>query len=247
MLNSSVQAASSAVRTTGRLAARHDRVNGHLLDAALDQIWRHHRHGLVRLTRAAVEHRQHALGRGRNQGQAVGPAAGHHGLELVLERGQLHTTRAQLRGAEARGQYGCPIGVNTERATARAQLGQPRSQSMQAAEALPLAPMPAQRALLLHALLHPQQRGHRLDLVMPGELERGVVAGLDPLGEARVVLGVHRQAELLRELLQHRDDQLAGRAVPLHERDDPIGQGRFHELVMILLNRACGEMNRAHP
>ena len=80
--------------------ARHHGSDGDLLDGDVDEIGRDGRDDLVERSRRASEHAQHALLGRRHDGEAVGPPALEHQLELVLELGDLDAARAQDRGTE---------------------------------------------------------------------------------------------------------------------------------------------------
>ena len=123
MLNSSLQIASTAVSTHGRYSGRqpgHHGGDGDLLDRDVDEVGRHGGDDVVGGAVGALEHAQHALLGRRDDGQAVGPAAGEHRLELVLELGQLDAPRAQPAALEPHAQLVDAVGVDAQRAAARA-------------------------------------------------------------------------------------------------------------------------------
>ena len=100
MLNSSVQAASTAARTTGRYSGRHPAMTA--LTATFSTVHstrsgRHHGDDLVRRPGRALQHAQDAGLGGRHDGQAVGPTPVEERLELVLQGGQLDPAAVQRR------------------------------------------------------------------------------------------------------------------------------------------------------
>ena len=76
---------------------------------------------------------------------------------------------------------------------------------------LPPASMPAERALDLDAVLDACEGRDRLDPVVPGDGEIGVVDARGAPSEGGVVLGVDRERSLLGERGEDGRDQLAGR------------------------------------
>src|SRR5690606_27653023 len=68
-------------------------------------------------------------------------------------------------------------------------------------------------------------RRHRLDLVPPGEFERAIVDDRDARRERGIVLAHDLEPTLAHEPLEHRRDEHAGRAIPLHERDESFHWG----------------------
>ena len=107
-------------------AARHDRVDGHLLDRGLAAVGRHHADQVLGVAARVLEQRDDALGRGRDDGQAVGQAALVQGLERVLERAQVELARADAAGGAGAlgGQAGGDLGLLGDRGAAGLDLGQ---------------------------------------------------------------------------------------------------------------------------
>ena len=105
-------------------------------------------------------------------------------------------------------------------------VGKAVAQAVDVRQLLPVPARPAFGAPGLGAARDPQQRGNRLDAVVPGESQVSIVehpAGLG--GECRIVLRDDRQACSLLQVLQHRDHELARRAVALDDRHQPLRQG----------------------
>ena len=158
-------------------AARHHRVDRHLLDGGGREVGRDDRDQLVGCARRAREHREHAaLGR-RHHGQAVGPAAREQRLGLVFERRECYAARGELVAFEAHAELGRDVGVDAARAAARPPLGQARAEPGDPRELLPVAAVPADCALGLHAVLDADQGRDGLDLVVVRDSETRVVFG----------------------------------------------------------------------
>ncbi len=208
-----------------RPAAGQDGVDRHLLDRALDQVRRHHRHHLAGGASGAFQHGQDPPPGGRYHGQAVAPAPRVHRLELVLQLGQLDPAGAQgLGGVAFRQLLGHP-GVEGARAAAGPEVGQAGPQASDPGELLPLRAHPADRAGHRPARLDSHQRGDDLDARPPGLLEPGVVTRLDAGRKGGIILRVHREGPPGGgELLQDRHHGLAGRAIGLDECDQSVRQ-----------------------
>ena len=201
MLNSSVQAASSAASTTGQvlgLAAGHHGVDGDLLDGALDEVGRHDRRRSrrARATCPRASRSTRRLGR-RHDGQAVGPAAVEHRLELVLEHGELDapagaaSTRRSARRARR-----CGSGRRSASRSRVASRGDPAPRSSTPVKLSHCSrdqpSIRSDRAPSLDA----QQGRHGLDVVVPGEREvarRGSTQSAS-VGKVGIVLGDDGQA-----------------------------------------------------
>ena len=137
MLNVSVHAASTAVehdRQVLGLAAGEHRVDGDLLDRALDEIGRHDRDDLVGRSVRAIEHAQHARFGRRHDRQAVAPTAIEHRLCLVFEVGELHTPRVQLRALEPDAQIVGNRGIDGQRAAPRSHVDQVGTEAVDAGQ-----------------------------------------------------------------------------------------------------------------
>ena len=121
MLNSSVHTASTAVSTHGRYSGRHPAITAAM--ATFSTVTSTRSGGTVATISSrgrvgAGQHPQHAFLGGRHDGQAVGPPALEHQLELVLELGDLDAARPQGRGAEPDPQRVDEVGVDAHRAAA---------------------------------------------------------------------------------------------------------------------------------
>ena len=207
-------------------AARHHRVDRHLLDRGRREIGRHHRDHLVGRARRAGEHREHAaLGR-RHHRQPVGPAAREQRLRLVFERRERDAARREIVCLEAHRQIGRDVRIDAQRAAAGPPLGEARAEPGDSRELLPVAAMPADRALHLDAILDANQCRDRLDPVVVGHREaRCRLPASRPSGKPRsscvyTVSGVRAASSP-----QARGDQLAGRALALHDGDQAGRQG----------------------
>ena len=230
MLNVSVQAASTAASTTGRysglqpaitaLMATFSTVTWHA--AAVGRWPRSPRAARVvpssmRSTRASV---------GGDDGQAVGPAPLEHRLDLVLERGQLDRRACRQPPSKRTRSRSAMVGSTDSDPQPGPVLGQTVAEPGRPAELLPVGPGPALGAGRLLAALDQQQGRDRLDVVVVGHVELGVVDPVaDLLGEGRVVLGVHGDAATPAavQLGEHGADEHAGRAVALDHGDDAVG------------------------
>ena len=197
MLNSSLQIASIAGEHPRQVlgqAAGHHGGDGDLLDGDVDEVRRHRGDDVLGVAARALEHPQHALLGRRDDGQAVGPAAREHRLELVLQLGQLDAARVQPAALEAHAQPVDEVGIDAQRAAPRAHHGQLGAEVGDAGDPLPLVPRPADGALDLDAVDDAHQRRHRLDLVVPAERQVTVVVGGHAGREPRVVLREHGDA-----------------------------------------------------
>ena len=111
--NSSAHAASTAASTIGSTSGGqpgHDRVDGDLLDRRLAAVGRHDADDLLRVARGVLEHRHDALGRGRDDGQAVGQPA----LEAAPRTGP------RARRSSMRARADAPVARAARRAARRA-------------------------------------------------------------------------------------------------------------------------------
>ena len=108
-------------------AAGHHRVDRDLLDGRLAAVGRHDADDVLRVARRVLEHRHDALGRRRDDRQAVGErrarAAPRRGPRARRRRARATRMRPSRAGA-ARGQPRGDLGVARERRAARAHLGQ---------------------------------------------------------------------------------------------------------------------------
>ena len=237
MLNASVQAASTAVSTTGRysglqpaitaLIATFSTVQGTRSGGAIATTSSGRARGVpssIASTRASV---------GGTIGSPSVQPRSKIGLLLVLEEGAISDAPgAELRAAEANGQLRrawtsgstlrasrSPVGTRAARARARRRRpGPPTRPGASRARARPLG-----------RPRHADQRRHGLDAVVPRDLERSVSStGLStPFGKGGVVLGVDGElgrGSASRASTGH--DELAGRAVALHEGDEAGGERR---------------------
>ena len=201
-------------------------VDRDLLDRALDEVGRHDGDDLVGRPGRALEHAQHPGLGGRHDGQAVGPAAVEHRLDLVLELAELDPAAAQRR---------CPRSARaSSSATSGSRVSEPQPGRCSGRSApRPATPVsashcgavPADGAVDLGAASRPDERRHRLDV----EREASARARCrrrrrDALGERRVVLGEHRQRVDRGELARAPARRAAGRAVPLHHGDESVGE-----------------------
>ncbi len=141
MLNSSVQIASITVSTHGRCSGRQPAITAEM--ATFSTVTSTRSGGTVATTssgsaRGAVEHPQHALLGRWHDGQAVGPAAREHRLDVVLELGELDAARAQPAALEAHAQLVDAVGVDAERAATGPHDGQVVAEPVEAGDPLPV-------------------------------------------------------------------------------------------------------------
>src|SRR5713226_494493 len=115
------------------------------------------------MARCAGQHPEHTLGRGWNDGQAVGPAALEARFDLVFEIAELDAPRCQTLGTEARRQLVGNAGFERIRATADAPLGQSVAQVRDAGERAPLGADPALYPTLRLAIGHLEQCRYDFD------------------------------------------------------------------------------------
>ena len=168
-------------------AAGEDRVDRHLLDSALDQVGRDHRHHLMGIAGGPREHPEHPLGRRWHHRQAVAPTPRIGGFELVLGGAEDDPAGDQPAAVEACRQPLRHPRLDGQRATAGPVLGEAVAEPADARQLFPLRPQPAlQRADHL-AIPHPEQRRHDLDALAIGPLQVGVVDRVGTLREGRVV------------------------------------------------------------
>ena len=248
MLNSSVHTASTAASTTGRYSGRHPAMTALIATfstVAGARVGRHDRHYFVGRPAGAVEHGQDPPFGGRYDGKTVGPAPVPHGLQLVLQLTEGHPTGPQLAGPEANPQGLVHARVEVSGTAARSVLRQPGTKSGHTGEGFPLRPLPADDPVFLLTVLDVEQGRDSGEIEVPGHLQVPVVEDRRHAGrKGRVVLRVHRQAgaQGAGQLGQHRFDGGARRAVPLDDRDHPIGKRHRHHLT-----RVPGRAAPRHP
>ena len=206
-----------------RLAARHHRVDGDLLDRARRQVRRNQSHDLVGLALGAAQHAQDALVRRRHDRQAVAPAALEAGLPRIVPVADRDLARLQAGLAVARDQRLLHAGLDRLGAAARLPGRQAVAFRSVAGDAQPLGAIPADRALDFPAALVADQRRHGLDLQVKRLFEREIVDhGLHARRKGRVVLGEHGQRAGAIERAHHRLDHDAGVALALGDDDEAV-------------------------
>ena len=229
------------------LAAGHDGVDRDLLDRARRQVGRHQAEHLVGPARGALQHAQHPLGGRRHHRQAVGPAAVVAGLDRVFGVAEPIWREARPVSPKRTSSVFGDARLERLRAAARAQLGQPGAERGVAADALPVAAVPAVGALDLAAVLRRGSASARTRC--PGgttapacrratRRHAGGVGGV-VLHDTRCSGGRPRQ------LAQQRLDQHAGRAVALGDDDQAVGQrwrGAAHGRSVAAARRSSGLM-----
>ena len=212
-----------------RLRAGHHRVDGDLLDGALDEVGGHDRNHLVGGAGRAREHPQHSCLCRSDHGQAVGPPSIEEGLGFVLERGDLDPPAAQHRCSEPDGEHVDHVGIDRQRAAAGPHVGEARPQSLDGGERFPRRPGPAEGPFDLDAVLHPDQGRDGLDVVVVRDREVLVVDRCEALGEGRLVLGEDGELDAgFAQLMQDRGHEHTRGALGLDDGDDPIGQRSAH-------------------
>ena len=177
MLNSSLQTASTAVSTQGRCSGRHPAITAAI--ATFSTVTSTRSGGTVATTSCGsrdvpVSMRNTRFGRW-DHGQAVGPTALEHQLELVLGVGDVDPSRAQHVAVVDGAELVDAVGVDAHRAAAGSHRGQVESEPEDAGEIFPLGAQPPDGAADLLAVDDVDQRGHGLDLVVPAQREVGVV------------------------------------------------------------------------
>ncbi len=128
MLNSSVQAASTAVSTHGRYSGLQPAITAAM--ATFSTVTSTRSGGTVATMSdgapaGAREHAHHAFLRRRHDRQPVGPSAVEHHLHLVLGVGDVDAARAEHAGAEPHPQRVDEIRVDAHRSASGPHLGQP--------------------------------------------------------------------------------------------------------------------------
>ena len=230
MLNSSVQAASTAASTTGRYSGRQPAMTA--LTATFSTVHSTRSGGTTvttssgsRVVPSSIRSTRASVG-GTTGSPSVQPRskrASNSSSRAASSMRRLRSTLPLKRTASSSARFGSTL---SEPHPGR-HGGQVGAQAVHAGEGLPLLAVPAHRATGLLAGLEPQEGGHGVEVVVPGEVEVGVVDHpVDPLGKGGVVLAEHDEVGAPGEVGQHGRHQHAGRAVPLDHRDQPVGHDR---------------------
>ena len=178
MLNSSVHTASSAAITHGRYSGLQPAITA--LIATFSTVTST-RSGATTATMSSGARvvpssiRSTRCSVGGTTGRPSVTAAVEQHLHLVVEVGQLDPTRPQRAAAEPRAQRVDEVRVDAHRPAAGAHHGQVVAERVDAGDALPVGPQPADGALDLVAVDDANQRRHGLDLVVPADRQVGVV------------------------------------------------------------------------
>ena len=208
-----------------RLAARHDGVDGHLLDRAGREVGRDLAYDFVRLALGAAQHAQDAFVGRRHDGQPVAPATLEAGFDRIVPFADRHRARLEARVAVARDQGLLHAGLDAFRSAARLPGRQPVARRRRAGEARPFGAIPAHRPLDLAAVLQADQRRHGLDVQAERPFEIVIVDHPpDAGGKRRIVLDDHGERAGTIETLHHRFDQHAGRTVALGDDDEAVAR-----------------------
>ena len=230
MLNSSVHAASTAASTTGRYSGWQPAITA--LIATFSTVHSTRSGGTTATTSSGsrvvpVSMRATRSWVGGTTGRPSVQPAVEHRLGLVLVLAELDPARAETGGAGGVGAGGGDVGVEGARAAAGPVLGQSGAERRPPVSASHSGrSQPSVRATTSPPR-HAEQRRHGVDLERERDLELGVVDDLHAVRERRVVLRVDGERErAVGEVGEHRRDELAGRAVALDDRDQPVGEWR---------------------
>ena len=206
-----------------RLAPGHHGVDRDLLDRCRVERGRHQPDDLLRVARGAVEHAQDTLLARRHERQPVRPTAREHRLLLVLVIAQFDATRAKPGLIEADLETLDDPRLYIFGATARTLIRQPVAEPNDTREALPFAAVPAIGPRDLAAAFEADQGRHDLDFQPVRHVKREVVhRGGHRVGEGGIVLCENGQPGAAGQFAEHRRGQLAGRAIALDDRHQPI-------------------------
>ena len=207
-----------------RPAAGHHGVDRDLLDRALAIVRRHQPEHLGAVPASAREHAFDPLGRRRHDRQAVRPAAGEAGLDIVLLVAELDPARPAI--GEEGGESLDMRRLDVQRAAARTARRQIDAQLADTGHVLPLLAVPADRGGRRGAILPREERRHDLDPQSVRERQVGIVHGTSLGGKHRVVLGHDEDRSVTANLRQDRFHHLARRAVLLDHRDQTLVEPR---------------------
>jgi hypothetical protein len=177
-----------------RFTPGHYSVDGNLLDGHFDQIGCDDGDNVVGGTAGAFQHSQDAFLGGRRDRETIGDTAFEQHFHLVVEIRQFQTARPEDAAAELGAQRVDTIGIDAQRTAAGAERRKVVAQLRDAGDALPIGAQPTHGTFHLHAVEHPDQRWHGIDVVMPAHGEIGVVQCVSS-GERGIVLGVDRHRE----------------------------------------------------
>ena len=227
MLNSSVQAASTAARTTGRYSGRQPAMTA--LTATFSTVHSTRSGGTTvtissgsRVVPSSIRRTRASVGgtTGRPSVQPRSKRASNSSSRAASSMRRLRSTLPPKRTASSSARFGSTL---SEPQPGR-QSGRSGPEAADPGEGLPLGAVPAHGAARLLALLEAQEGGDRVQVVVPGEVEGGVVDhAVDPLGERRIVLAQDHDPGSVDQLGEHGGDQHAGRTVPFDHRDQPVG------------------------
>ena len=177
------------------------------------------------IARRALQHSINAHRRRRHDRQAIRPVALEGRLVLVFVAADLDGAGFESEVAEFQRQLVGDIGVGRQGAAAGALNRKFRPQAFHLGDRLPLRAMPADGTVDLLAAFEPQHRGHRLDLVVPGQFQLAVIDhGARAARKHRVVLRDDRDLPRSGQLPQDRLDHDAGRAIAFDDYGEAVRQ-----------------------
>ena len=224
MLNSSVHAASSAARITGMYSGFAPAITA--LTATFSTVHSTRSGGTTATTSSGarvvpVSIRSTRASVGATTGRPSVQPSIEQRLGFVLERGDLDPAAAQHRCSEPDGEHVDHVGIDRQRAAAGPHVGEVRPQSLDGGERFPRRPGPADGAVDLDAVLHPDQGRDGLDVVVVRDREVLVVDRCEALGERRLVLGEDGELDAgFAELMQDRGHEHTRGALGLDDGDD---------------------------
>ena len=211
-----------------RLAARHHRVDRHLLDRAGREVGRDQAHDLVGLALGAAQHAQDALVGRRHDRQAVGPAALEAGLDRIVPV-RRRRSRA-TSGRDRRSARSAPRARRARRSWSRSPAARPAGRRPQRhrrrAASIRLRSQPTVRSTSRPSLK--RIRVGTASMLSRNERSRSwsSITERTPDGKGRIVLADHGQRAGAVEALHHRLDQHAGRTVALGDDDQAVAGER---------------------
>ena len=126
-----------------RSTARHDSVDGNLLDGAFGEVWRYQCHHLVRVTHGALQNAGHQVLSRWHHRESVRPPSVEHHLVVVVESCNLHPARFEHRALEPGPEFVDPPGVNRQRASTGLEVGKVGPKGSLTGEVVPGVAVPA--------------------------------------------------------------------------------------------------------
>jgi hypothetical protein len=156
------------------------------------------------------------------------------GSGVVLVVAEPDPARAEPGGALGGGARRDEIGVEGAGPAAGPVVGQAGPEAGATCQRLPSLPEPPLGPVDDLAALHAHERRHGFEIERQRDPQRGVVAGVEPLREGGIVLGVHRERHVAGgKVCEDGRDEHARRAVAFDDRHQPFGQVWGHAIAPI--------------